>query len=373
MRILFCTLDYPPSEAGGAEQQAQHQAEELTRRGHAVDVVCGRRSTSSSGHEGSVMVYRLPFPARAPYIVGMLVYLAVLAGFLSLRLRRYDLVHVHLANLQADVAVAMARILGRPSYVKVAQGGPHGEIGRLRKVARLTRFFGLRHADAVQALSAEITRDLASIGVPPQRIHRIPNGLPDERPRIHATAAEARRALGIEANAVIALYVGRMEEEKGVHELLQAWRRRTPADARLLLVGTPGRKDPVPLDSLPPAVEYRGWTDRPAEYMEAADIFVLPSHAEGMSNALLEAMAAGLAVISTPVGASPEVVRDGESGILVDVGDVEGLAHAINDLAVDPELRGRLGERARETVCERYTIAAVVDAIEPVYRSITRQ
>jgi L-malate glycosyltransferase len=297
----------------------------------------------------------------------MLTYLLVLATFLALRLRRYDIVHVHLANLQADVAVAMARLLGRPSYVKVAAGGPLGEIGRLRGVARLTRYFGLRHADAVQAISSEIEQDLRVVGIDEARIHRIPNGLAESAGDMGVNRESARRHFGVELDKTLVVFAGRMERAKGVRELLQAWSNVRSTDATLLLAGSPGLKDPVPLNRLPPRARHLGWTDRLRELLSIADVFVLPSHAEGMSNALLEAMAAGVAPISTPVGASRELIIDGETGILVDVGDARGLSAALNRLIDDPAVRSKLGARARERVCQRYTIDAVVDAIEPVY------
>ena len=91
---------------------------------------------------------------------------------------------------------------------------------------------------------------------------------------------------------------------------------------------------------------------------------MLPSHAEGMANALLEAMACGLPVVATRVGAAPSMVTDGESGLLVDASDVEGLAGALDRLINDPQLRARSGAAARQRVHERYSIGAVVDHIE---------
>ena len=134
MRVLFCALEYPPSPTGGAERQAQLQAEELQRRGHVVEVVCQRTAGTRSGPVNGVRVHRLPRIDRRFFRT--LSYLAALGVFLLSRLRRFDLVHVHLANAQADVAVAVARLAGRGSYLKLAAGGPLGEIGRFHRVAR---------------------------------------------------------------------------------------------------------------------------------------------------------------------------------------------------------------------------------------------
>jgi glycosyltransferase involved in cell wall biosynthesis len=369
MRILFCTLDYAPSAAGGAERQARLQAEGLARRGHEIEVVCPRVAGHRSGPVNGVQVHRLPrlpgFPLRP------LSYLFLLCVFLMARLRRFDLVHVHLANLQADVAVVAAEAAGRPSYLKVAAGGPLGEIGRLRRVARITRFHGLRNATIVQAISDEIARDLVGIGVTAGRIVRIPNGVdvPD-RTSDAATRAAAREHLDLPADGVVVLFTGRMEVDKGVEDLIALWRAGSPIpDGQLLLVGSQGLKHPVALDQLPTGVVHRSWTTEVAAYLRAADIFVLPSYAEGMSNALLEAMASGLPVVASRVGAAAEMISDGETGLLVAPGDLPGLATALGALATDPGRRERIGTAARESVTARYGIDAIVTQIEAAYRS----
>jgi glycosyltransferase involved in cell wall biosynthesis len=368
MRILFCTLDYAPSDAGGgAERQAQLQAEGLVRRGHQVDIVCPRIGGLRSGTVSGIRVYRLPRLSRWP--LRPISYLLLLGCFLILRLRRYDLVHVHLANLQADVAVAVAMLLGRPSYLKVAAGGPLGEIGRFRRVAVLTRYFGIRHATLVQAISEEIEHDVAAVDVQPDRIVRIPNGVvipthgvkePDRR--------AARRTLNLPADEVIALYAGRLERYKGVEDLISVWRDRPAPSARLLLVGSAGQKDPARINDLPPNVEDRPWASDTGSYLAAADLFILPSHAEGMSNALLEAMATGLPCVATRVGAAEEMIQDGESGLLIDPGDLPAMRAAIQRLAVDPALRARIGGAGRSSVADRFGIDSVVIQIEDAYR-----
>jgi glycosyltransferase involved in cell wall biosynthesis len=369
MRLLFCTLDYPPSVVGGAENQAKLQAEELVKRGHLVDVVCARAPGYRSETINGVRVHRLP--RLQVHRLRTISYMAVLAAFLLLRLRRFDLVHVHLANVQADVAVAIARLLRRPSYVKLAAGGPLGEIGRLSVIAPITRYYGLRKATQIQAISKEILSDLRAIGVPSDRIRRIPNGVElSPEPTAPGDRAEARRRLLFPLDGVIVLFAGRFEKDKGVQDLIAVWRDERLFDAQLLVVGSPGIKDPVTMDNLPPGVVSRPWSREISLYLAAADVFVLPSYVEGMSNALLEAMAAGIPPVATLVGAAPEMIQDGANGLLIQPGDLAGLKLALSTLVTDGGARSRIGAAARASVIERYGIETVVSEIEAAYRSI---
>jgi glycosyltransferase involved in cell wall biosynthesis len=106
------------------------------------------------------------------------------------------------------------------------------------------------------------------------------------------------------------------------------------------------------------------------EVLAALDVFVLPSRTEGMSNALLEAMAMALPVVATAVGGTPEVIADGRSGLLVPPDDASALAAAIARVLADADLARRLGAAARQTVEERYGARSMVRRLEAVYAAV---
>lgn len=367
MHVLFCTLSYYPGVTGGAERQARLQAQELIRRGHRVTVVCARTDGLSSEHINGVRVIRLRridrrHLVRISYLTRLLAWLLVHAG-------DYDLIHVHLANLQADIAVMAARRHDRPAYVKVACGGAVGEVQRFRSMAKLTRWYGLRHATRVQVLSDEIMSELAAIGVPRERMVKIPNAVDLEEfgPVSESVRRRLRRELDLPERAVIVLFVGRIVDYKGVHDLLDAWRGSRHESARLVIVGA---TDERPLDA-PENVVVRGWVDSALPYLQAADVFVHPSHADGMSNAVLEAMACGCALVATRHGGTTGFLTADHDALLVAVGDPRALGVAIERVVGDADLRTRLAAGARVTA-GRHALGGVVDRIEAEYKAILR-
>lgn len=373
LRILFCTLGYAPGPGSGAEQQARLQAEELVRRGHSVTVVCPSAAGVKSGWLNGVRVQRLRWPYRWWYL-RELTYLPVLAAYLALTARGYDLVHVHIASRQADVAVLTARRFGRPVYVKVAGGGRGREIRPTKFVEWITRHAGLRGAELVQAISDEIAADLRQIGVDEDNIVRIPNGVATTHWE-EATAerrAAARRALNLPQDAVIALFAGRFAREKGLRDLLETWTATTKLGrAKLVLVGEPAPDDPIGPIEQGDRVIVRGRTDHIKQYYWAADLFILPSYGEGMSNTLLEAMCCGLPVVATNVGAAAQMIDSGVTGFLIAPGDWTALATVLTRLIDEPALRERTGAAAAASVRDRFAIEGVVTEIERNYRLLT--
>jgi glycosyltransferase involved in cell wall biosynthesis len=115
---------------------------------------------------------------------------------------------------------------------------------------------------------------------------------------------------------------------------------------------------------------FPGYQEDVGPFFAAFDAFVLPSGNEGTPVTAIEALASGCPVVATRVGGVPDVVRDGEDGFLVELGDLEGLAGALNRLAADPELRRRLGEAGRERVLPRYAVERLIDDVDGLYRRL---
>jgi glycosyltransferase involved in cell wall biosynthesis len=159
--------------------------------------------------------------------------------------------------------------------------------------------------------------------------------------------------------------------------LLEALTRVSDQDQswRLLLVGEGTERARLAAfiearPALKKRVSLLGSSHRVPELLQAMDVFVLPSVAEGICNSLLEAMATGLAVITTAVGGNPEVVIHGESGVLFSPGDADALATHLARLKAQPALRQQLGRGARQRVRDDFSIASMVQGYEQLYTTL---
>ena len=167
------------------------------------------------------------------------------------------------------------------------------------------------------------------------------------------------------------LCLGRMNRGKGSYDLLQAV-AIAPA-ALNIRFGGDGEADKVRARAdelgIGGQVHVLGWVQAAdkAQQLDQANVFVLPSYNEGLPMSVLEAMAAGLPVVTTPVGGIPEAVSDGVEGFLVKPGDIEGLAQRLAQLAQDPALARRMGSAARRKVETTFAASAVVPRIEQIY------
>ena len=246
--------------------------------------------------------------------------------------------HEHMTPWKRRLFVALEWLAGRFTHVLFTQAEEDAETARRH---------GLCRGGVVEAIGNGVTPDnfLRPID---------PDALAEKR-------AAVRAALDTPADVVVVMMVGRLVAEKGYPELFAAMR---DTDAVLWAVGERLASDhaggvTVPADA--PQIMALGHRDDVPDLLHAADIFVLPSHREGMPRSIIEAMMAGLPVVATDIRGSREEVVDGETGRLVPVADEQALSRALQDLVSDPALRQRMGEagcrRARELYDEQKVIA----------------
>jgi glycosyltransferase involved in cell wall biosynthesis len=223
-------------------------------------------------------------------------------------------------------------------------------------------------------LQAEV---LARLGVRDSRLAVIPNGVdplcwsPSAPGDPDPSARQAvRERLGCER---IFLYLGRIATEKNVEALLKAWRLVSPEGCRLVIVGNGPLRATLQNAHGHSSVIWWGYESdlsTRVALMQCAEVFVLPSLVEGLSLALLEAMASGCACVATDAGADGEVLADGAGIVLSTQGVTTQLRTLLPVLRDQPVLTAELGRRARQRVLERYTLSRNIDAIESLYADL---
>jgi glycosyltransferase involved in cell wall biosynthesis len=221
--------------------------------------------------------------------------------------------------------------------------------------------------DAVIAVSGDIGRALRRSGVPARKVHVVRNGVDTDalRPPSPEERAAARAALAIPEGALAIGSVGRLVPEKDYPSLVRAAASlaREGREVRVVLAGEGPERERIAAAAREGGIEASllllGTRDDVAGVLRALDVFVLSSVSEGLSNTLLEAAAAGLARVATRVGGNPEVVRDGEDGLLVSASDSSALAEALGRLARDAALRERLAAGARARCVAEFSMASM--------------
>ena len=201
----------------------------------------------------------------------------------------------------------------------------------------------------------------------------IPNGIPtDEYAPDPNKRAQWRQAHGIETHATILTHVGRFAPPKNHALLIEAFARvRTSAPLYLLLVGGGELentvREQVAALGLESRVCFLGIRADVADILRASDAFVLSSRWEGNPMSVMEAMTAGLPVVSTAVGGVPELVQHGATGLLVPAGDARALAEAMAQIGLDAPLRAAMGDIARQTALERFDVRVMSHAYAKFY------
>lgn len=299
-------------------------------------------------------------------------------------LRRPAIVHAHVSSGASFVRKSLVLLVARASGCKTIfhlHGGSFRQYALEHSGVLMRRW--IRHtierSSLVIALSDSWAAFLSGFA-PKARVAVVPNAVP--MPAAPATTTIATADAGAPGTPVAAvpdriLFLGRIEPAKGTAELLDAVARLAPRFPQLRLVmGGSGDLDGLRRAAAERGIDGRidlpGWLDAAARDAElaCASVFCLPSHAEGLPMAVLEAMAAGKAVVASKVGGLPELIRDGENGLLVPPRDAAALAQALARLLDDAGLRSRLGAAARGTVETQYSTQAVCGRLAAIYNDL---
>jgi glycosyltransferase involved in cell wall biosynthesis len=288
--------------------------------------------------------------------VGTWLYMRNLRSWLATH--EFDLAYVSMLKHDAYVTVGEGARRGFPVVLRPEGAGATGDVawqgwGRFgRTIAERCK-----NADAIVSISSAVTQELRSAGYDSSKIHALPNGVPvPDRPWQRRVDWRSAPRAG---------FVGRLAREKGLDTLISAWPAVLSSfpKAHLTLVGEgpqrPALEDQVAVLGLGQSVELPGASDDPEGILRGCDLFVLPSREEGMSVALLEAMALGIPLVASSIPGNRRLIQDYQHGRLVAPDDPEALAQVIIAQWTNFDRAFHMTRAARRRVVEEFSIEAV--------------
>ena len=396
MRILILSHMYPSAVNRTAGIFVHEQARALVGLGHDVRVVSPkgwappllprwrayREVPGVDAVEGVPVLYprKLTLPgARLGHRNADAMLRAVAGPLRRVRERwPFDVIHAHMLVPDGWAAARAGARLGVP-VVATAHRADVLDVPARGRRSRERVASAVGAIDQVCAVSAAIAGAAAALAPPRRPVQVVPNGA-DTRAFLPRPAAEARARLGLPDDGPIVSYVGKLVPRKGVDTLVEAMGllARRPAGAPLLVAAGIGEERPA-LErraaelGVAERVRFVGKVahDEVGWWMAAGDLFVLPSLSEGLPTVICEAMNVGRPVVATAVDGTPEIVRDGSTGLLVPPSDPGALADALARVLEEPGLAARMGEEALRVGREEYTWEANARRMTAIYRSLT--
>lgn len=344
---------------GGQEIRILDEAAGLIARGHDIQLATSSEALiAAAAEQRGIPVSRLPINRRR---IGSLRVLIRLIHAIA-----PQVIVTHSSTDSWLVSIATRLMRTKPAIVRVRH------ISAPVKPGALTDWLYRRVPTRVVTTGESLRQQLiADLGLDPSRIVSIPTGVDLARFQPGDQAA-ARRRLGLPGGPLIGI-VATLRSWKGHRFLLAAMADRQLADAGLVIVGDGPQSEALQREvlrlGLSDRVVFAGRQDDVVAWMQAFDVFALPSTAnEGVPQALMQAMACGIPVVTTPVGAILELVEDGKSGLIVPAEDPGALAAAIARLLGDQGIATRISVAGRRHVEENYTAKGMLDAMEAVLR-----
>jgi len=372
LKVVMVIQSYYPL-VGGAENQIKALAPLLKRLRVEVSVIT-RRYPGLEPFEliSGVPVYRMPIPGPKP-IKSLSFTLFALIRLMQLK---PDVIHAHELLSPATIALAARNLIGTPVVAKVLRGGVMGDVAKLKK-----RFLGFRrlkvlrdNLDKVVVISTEIETELIEIGFSNEKLFHNPNGVDTSKfsPCLGENKVTLRKDLGI-SSEFLTVFAGRLTAEKKVDFLIEVWPlvRAEYPQAELLIIGE-GEEAPSLKRIAKEGVRFLGLVDDVSPYLQAADLFVLPSVTEGLSNALLEAMSTGLPVVATSVGGALDLIDHKKNGWLISPGNKIALQNAIVNILGNEQFRNQLGKQARKKIVNEYDLGLIASRLKDLYISLAR-
>ena len=385
-KISICVLIANYDSPGGLQRQANLLVDQLSLRSIPAYILTrNQEKLQTYEKKNYAHIYRFP-PFTKFRAISSFFYIITSIFWLFLNYRKYQIIHCHQSYSPATIGVLVKLFIKKPVMVKVSGSNEYGEVSEIKKLpfSRI-RIYLLKKVDRFIILNEGMRKELTSIGINHKRIELIPNGVVIPHQSAYDDAAKKlhREKLHFSEDKLIVIYSGRLTEGKGLEILIEIWKEIIGVENKaLLLIAGAGCKfrsieakikERAELLGILHSVYFLGHVSNIVEYLLSADIFVLPSVSEGMSNAILEAMACGLAVVSTKIEANAELIVDKFNGLLIERQNADELKNVLLALISNADLRKSLGKNAKNTILRDYSLERITSRYIAMYNELTQE
>ncbi len=379
MKVLFVIGQFYPI-IGGAEIQAHRLAKALINKGINVEVLTSRPSGTKK-HEiiDNIKIHRISgigFGRLKIYTLCLNFILKILFCY-----KNFDIIHMHQGNQYSFAGVLASRILNKPGVVKCGNSGKAFDLKVLK--SNFPGFPGkymvkilTKHTAKFICISKQIINELMDYNVPGSKCIHIPNGIHISSNVLQVEKKRFKSDFGIKDDTFVLLCVAGLRKNKNHSALIKLMQELKIRNfkSKLIILGSGPEKENIQNEiksaDLTQLIEMTGWKDNVKDYLEAADLFVLPSFAEGLSNAILEAMLHKLPVMVSNIDANKEIIEDGNTGFLKDFSNIDSCVNFIINLSKNKELLKTVSENAYKKICEKYSIDVIAEQYVKVYSSL---
>ena len=388
-RIVMLTAQFMPEANGGAEMQCFKLSQQLQKYGCNVTILTSRSNKAIPANEiieGITIVRLLSFGSpqllSLRYMHSSVIWFVKCFNWLKKNRNQYDLIHMHQAKFNAFTGLFASRFLHKRSLVKIGNSGNGFDLLTLKRkvlVGNLLHKFVVKYIDVVVAISQDIKQELLAEKIDEHKIIFLPNGV---EVKIIDLISEIekntfRKQLDLPIQSKIFLFAGRLEKQKDILGLIESFASNDPVKNNyfLVLLGDGELKqeanNAIDKKQLNNVISLRGFQKNVWPYLLASDFFVLSTKAEGLSNALLEAMSVGLIPISSEVSGSKDLITPGSNGFLTQVGSKESLSEAIRSAGnLTPQLIQDYRNNSFRIIKENYEMGIITRKYLELYNQM---
>lgn len=366
---MMVVPNYPYPVAGGLEKQAHELAKALLEQNIEVQIISGQFTDEQAYQElvDGVLVHRIPW-AKQKWLRFISVPFYLLSTLFRMR-NSFDVVHLHQFSWFSLYTLVLASILKKPVLTKLPNVGELGIPGLKKQALGSFKLAMLLKSDAIVAMSKQSIEELNSVKFPMTRTLVTPNGI----------SIDVHRKIKYRSECCKVVFVGRLVAQKGVIDLLHVWKDIVHEydNVELEIWGNGElKKELLTLSDdlgINDSIVFRDHVTEVPSKLKDMDIFVLPSYSEGNSNAILEAMAVGLPIISTDIGGTAMLVGEEGGRLLYKAGDRDMLRKHLSELVGSEETRKELGKKMHSRVLKNFDINHIAETYVQAYSLLCSQ